>query len=275
MDIVPQIKQLFFQDHTRKDIMEMEEVIKNLPTAFDKCPYPIFHSFSDGMYRREIHINGGHLIVGKIHKKDYFVEMLTGKAWVVSEFGAKELIAPCSFKAKAGVKHIGFHLEDTIWVDTHRVEATTVEEAEKEIFADSYEDLDQFTNTFESMCSDIGKSQEEVRELSEIEEDIIPQPECDKVEIKDSPIEGKGVFVTEPVKKDNVFALARILNNRTPVGRYTNHSDEPNATGIVKDNLGMLVALRDIEEGEEITVNYREIVQKAQELDRSLSCQVG
>jgi len=155
-DLFRVYKKLFMKIKSRKDALEFEEEIKDMDTAFDECPYPLFHSFADGMYTREMHINGGDLIVGKIHKNDYFVTMLTGRAWVVSEFGSKELIAPCSFKAKAGVKHIGFHLEDTVWMDTHNIASSNIEDAEKEIFADSYEDLDRHNNVIDRgvLCLD-------------------------------------------------------------------------------------------------------------------------
>lgn len=159
-------KKFFTEITSREDILKYEEEIKAMDTAFDECPYPLFHSFADGMYTREIHVNGGDLMVGKIHKNEYFVKMLTGKGWVVSEFGAKELVAPCSFTAKAGVKHIGFFLKDTVWTDTHKTDAITVEAAEKEIFAESYEDLDRYNGVVNSEYSKVNKPKEMDRGVS-------------------------------------------------------------------------------------------------------------
>ena len=139
-------KTFFHRISSRADVLSYEEAIKGMPTAFDECPYPLFHTFADGMYTREMHFNKGDLIVGAIHKNEYFVNILKGRIWVASEFGAKEIKAPASFTAKAGVKHIGFTLEDTVWSDTHKVESVNIEDAEKEIFADSYEDLDAYNN---------------------------------------------------------------------------------------------------------------------------------
>lgn len=274
MNELAPIKELFLSAKNRNDILCLEEAVKNLPGAFDECPYYLKHSFADGMYTREMHINGGHVICGKIHKNDYFVTMLTGKAWVVSEYGFKELIAPCQFKAKSGVKHIGFHLEDTIWIDTHKVKATNIEEAEKEIFADSYEEYDEYMKTYQGICNEIGLTQEEIRKKSE-QEDLVEQPECDAIEIRDSNIEGKGVFVTQDIREGELFALARLLDKRTPVGRYTNHSDKPNSKGVTDGQLGMLIALEDIKKGQEITVDYREIVHQSNYMDEVQSCPVG
>lgn len=148
----------FYETKSRQDILNLQEYIESMPTSFNECPYPLFHSFADGMYTREIHFNKGDLIVGAIHKNEYFVNVLKGRLWVVSEFGAKEIVAPASFTAKAGVKHIGFTLEDTVWSDTHKVSSNNVEDAEKEIFADSYEELDYSNNVINGEFSTINRS---------------------------------------------------------------------------------------------------------------------
>jgi hypothetical protein len=266
----------FFQEiKTREDVLEFEKEITDMDTAFDECPYPLFHSFADGMYTREIHFNKGDLIVGAIHKNEYFVNVLKGRIWVVSEFGAKEIIAPASFTAKAGVKHIGFTLEDTVWSDTHKVNSDNVEEAEKEIFADSYEELDRHNNIldFSNMCKDINMDENEVRRLS-LMEDLIDQPEK-HVYIDDSEIEGKGLFAGKDFIKGDKIALARSGNNRTPAGRYSNHSDSPNSKGIIEGNNGFFLAIKDIKKGTEITINYRDAREKAKLLDGETLCQVG
>jgi len=155
--------EIFFENiKCREDIIAFEQIIKDMETSFDECPYPIFHSFADGMYTREMHARGGDLIVGAIHRNEYFVNVLQGHLWVVSEFGAKEIKAPASFKVKAGTKNIGFTLEDTVWVDTHKVSSNTVEEAEKEIFVDSYEEFDRLNNTYDSMCHESGHTPEQL-----------------------------------------------------------------------------------------------------------------
>jgi len=273
-----EIHSLFFhQVKTRKDVLDFERLIKALPDAFDECPYPLFHSFADGMYTREIHFNAGDLIVGAIHKNDYFVNVPKGRIWVVSEFGAKEIKAPAQFTAKAGVKHIGFTLEDTVWIDTHRTDKTNVEDAEKEIFVDSYETLDRENGILEYsyMCKEIDMTEDEAHKVSRIEDDLIDQIDDAPIEIKESKIQGLGVFATQDIDKNARIAIARVNNNRTPVGRYTNHSDRPNAEAVIEDNKGFFFALTKIEKDSEITVDYRDVRDKAILLDRCISCQDG
>ena len=266
---VRDLHNLFFVNiKTRQDILDFEQVIKNMPSAFDECPYPIFHSFADGMYTREIHINKGDLVVGAIHQNDYFVNVLNGHLWVVSEFGSREIIAPCSFVAKAGVKHIVFTLEDTVWSDTHKTNKTSIDEAEKEIFAGSYEEFDR------------GKKIHEVLGLPEDDEalinykkhdDIIKQPESFIV-IKQSKIDGLGIFAKRDIDKGEKIT-ARIKFSRTYAGRYVNHSDEPNSEAITEDDKGFFFVTKRINKNSELTVNYSDVRNCSRSLDRYLSCQ--
>ena len=266
---------LFFNEiQTRKDILSFEEYIINLPDSFDECPYPLFHTFADGMYTRQIHIPAGHIVTGAIHKNEYFVNVTKGRLWVVSEFGSKEIIAPESFVAKAGVKHIVYTLEDTVWSDTHKTDKTTIPEAEKDIFVDSYQEFDRIKGIidYEAMCDDIGLTVEQAHDISRDESDMI---ECNGncIEVKDSDIEGKGVFGTIDFNRGEMIALARVDLSRTSVGRYVNHSDYPNSKAVTFKNKGYFFALIDITKGAEITANYRDVRKQAKQLDRFISCQ--
>lgn len=261
----------FHKTKSRKDILNLEQAIKDSPEAYSECPYPLFHSFADGMYTREIHINKGDLAVGAIHRNDYFVNVLKGRLWVVSEFGAKEVIAPSSFTAKSGAKHIVFTVEDTVWTDTHKTDKTTIEEAEKEIFVDSYEELDRYKGIYE--VEQELKLTPEFLENMRNTDDLIDSN--DPIEVKPSNIHGLGVFATKTIKKGAKIALARLDNSRTIAGRYTNHSDSPNSEPVIEDNKGFFFSLEEIKKGSEITVNYRDVRDKAILLDRCTSCQDG
>lgn len=260
----------FYTVKTRGDILNFEQVIKNMPTAFDECPYPVFHSFADGMYTREIHINKGDLAVGAIHRNDYFVNVLKGRLWVVSEFGSREVIAPDSFVAKAGVKHIVFTLEDTVWTDTHKTNKTVIADAEKEIFVESYALFDKDKKIHEVL----GLTEEDDALNSyKRTDDIIDQPES-FIEIKKSKIDGLGVFTKKELKIGERIT-ARIKNSRTYAGRYVNHSDEPNSEAITEDGKGFYSVLTQIKKHSEITVNYSNVRNCSESLDRYLLCQDG
>lgn len=100
---------------SRKDIERLQEAM--LPI---QCEQPIpEHHFCPGVYARELVVPAGMLIVGKIHKHDHFIFVLSGKAEVASEFG-KELVEAGHFSiSKAGVKRVVLALEDTRFVTIH------------------------------------------------------------------------------------------------------------------------------------------------------------
>ena len=84
-----------------------------------------------------------------------------------------------------------------------------------------------------------------------------------KFYIGESDISGEGVFANGDIKKDekigklhNIYTLGKNYEF-TSLGRKHNHSDEPNCYNKLIGNKRYLHALRDIEDGEELTTNYR------------------
>jgi len=89
-----------------------------------------------------------------------------------------------------------------------------------------------------------------------------PLPES--LTIKQSGINGLGLFADQKVMQGTNFGVSHYKLNgdiiRTPLGGFINHSNTPN---VVKVELQgnqykkwNLVTLKDIEEGEEITIRY-------------------
>ena len=80
-----------------------------------------------------------------------------------------------------------------------------------------------------------------------------------KLSVKKSKIQGKGLFIEQPVKQGEIIGLAHLNNQATPiVGKYHNHSeDNPTAVNVSQGNKRYLVAARDLPAGTEITTNYR------------------
>ena len=79
------------------------------------------------------------------------------------------------------------------------------------------------------------------------------------VVIKDSVIEGVGMFAVRDITKGELIAMARVNGVRVIAGRYTNHSPTPNAIFVLEESMDLsLVASQDITSGEEVTINYRQ-----------------
>ena len=90
------------------------------------------------------------------------------------------------------------------------------------------------------------------------------KPLPDYLTIKDSPIDGLGIFTTEKIKAHTVIGITHHAHERsedgwmrTPLGGFGNHSDDPNCNKILmEDGSWWIGASRDIEVDEELTWSY-------------------
>jgi|TARA_B100000959_G_scaffold231324_1_gene247730 SET domain-containing protein len=90
------------------------------------------------------------------------------------------------------------------------------------------------------------------------------KPLPDSVTIKESLIQGLGIFATERIPDNTLIGRIHVPNEkeensyfRTPLGGFGNHSDDPNCTKLVmEDESWWIVTIRNIEKGEEITWRY-------------------
>ena len=104
--------------------------------------YPLKHHFEGGLYTREIFMPKGHVTVSFIHKQQHPSFLMEGKVSFLNDEGRVETIsAPHTVFTKVGTQRIFFIHEDTKWVCVYKTNATNVEEAEKEIYANSYKQL--------------------------------------------------------------------------------------------------------------------------------------
>jgi len=89
------------------------------------------------------------------------------------------------------------------------------------------------------------------------------RPLPDNLTIDKSTINGLGLFSIEKQKADMNIGITHIIDShtneiiRTPLGGFINHSEQPNSRLIHVGRYSYLVFNRDIEAGEEITVEYQ------------------
>ena len=90
------------------------------------------------------------------------------------------------------------------------------------------------------------------------------KPLPDGFTIKKSNINGLGLFTTKTVKK-GIIGVGWVHHEqfpngyvRTPLGGFVNHSDNPNCTKMVHNEIGVvwLEAIKDIDPNEELTLKY-------------------
>jgi hypothetical protein len=78
------------------------------------------------------------------------------------------------------------------------------------------------------------------------------------VKVKESNIAGLGLFTDQEFNEGDLIGIAHINGQPSPmIGKYHNHSDDPNAHSILLGNKRYIAALRPLRKGEEITVDYR------------------
>lgn len=262
---------------SRSGIEELEKEMLNM----EQVECPVVHKFAPGLYIREVHLPKGAFVVGHFQKTEHYNVMLTGKVLMLtSDEQVVEVQAPMSVVGQPSRK-IGYIVEDVIWQNIYATTETDVDKLEKlfidksVVFGEHEVLARKFNNTFiqqdrddyEKLLSDYGLSQDQVKQVVV---NPLDQIEFDDyfsniITVRESNIHGKGCFLSIPVKEGQFIAPARIGGYRTPVGRYTNHSINPNCEFVKLDNDDIvLVAKQDLRgctggsKGDELTVNYRQ-----------------
>ena len=125
--------------------------------------------------------------------------------------------------------------------------------------------LPRYKNMIEVIRNDYKDFLNEYDFTQEYVESVLELPTTDDrgtdyvLELRESPIDGRGLFAIKAINEGEYIAMARVNGERMIAGRYTNHSPTPNAI-FVHDGSGDLsmIASQAIVVGEEVTVNYRQ-----------------
>jgi hypothetical protein len=193
----------------------------------------------------------------------------------------KELQAPMVFVGQPGRK-VGYTREEVVWLNVFQTDETDIDKLEAMLFdksehfvaaqqlqieakAPDQVSLDQLD--YIKALEDLGATQQQAVALSEESSDLIPFPSGTyKVKVGHSKRQGRGLIATANIAPAETICPTRIGDKRTPAGRYTNHSANPNARMVIVKDTIYLVALKPIKgcaggfDGDEITVDYRATV---------------
>ena len=271
------------KENTSLSVFEQKvQIVEKVMLEQEQVDCPVTHKFGPGIYIREVFLPAGATVVGHYHKQPHLNIMIAGRLALIGENGeSTELVAPCTFTAPAGRK-IAYIYETVLWHNVYATEETDLEKLEEMFFTKSvtfkdHEETQQRLLSFEKnedkedyfkAIAEFNLFEYDVRETSENTLDQIPMPFGSyKFTVGLSKIEGKGVMASGNIKEGEVIGPARINKLRTPLGRYTNHSKNPNAKMVLKENGDIdLVAVSNIagykggQLGEEITVDYRQVL---------------
>jgi len=101
----------------REKIFSIEDTIRNNTDPNyetyigDNDACPVKHTFSDGIYVREMFIPKGMMLVGKIIKQTHHIFLMSGRIAIITEDGEKIMEGPCSVVAKGGTKRVDMPLQ--------------------------------------------------------------------------------------------------------------------------------------------------------------------
>ena len=139
----------------REDVLCVEDGLKKLinegavESTLEDCTLkhyftPIDEKYGCCTYAREMLIPKGTVIIGKIHRHQHLNFIAKGKVTVFTEFGEKNLEAPCTFISEIGLKRAVYAHEDTLWTTVHLTEhvgEVNIDKIETEVIAPSYNDI--------------------------------------------------------------------------------------------------------------------------------------
>ena len=261
------------------DIDLIEKAMLEQPQA----PCPVLHHFGPGIYIRELLLPAGTVAIGHKQKFEHLNIMLTGQVVMINpDKSTKLLTAPMIFTAPPGRK-IGYVIDSCVWLNIYATDETDIQMLENYYFdksdawqARTMKSLALFRNAhqddredFLNLIKEMGLTPNEVRAESEKTHDLcdLPEPFNKYISIRESPIEGQGVYISVPFAAGDYIAPARINGQRTPIGRFCNHAKQPNCD-FIKDESGdiLLFARQHLHGcegggfGEELTVDYRQAV---------------
>jgi len=140
--------------NSREKILQLQNFLVNnadevnIITHQDSEPFPLKHTFADGIYVRQMNMDAGSIVVGAIHKHLHVWFLLTGNISVITEDSSEDYIAPCYVVATPGTKRVIKANEDSIFVNIHKNPSNTqdIKQLEKNIVAQDFKEYEEYIN---------------------------------------------------------------------------------------------------------------------------------
>lgn len=125
------------------ELVDGENIVKG-----DTEVFPLKHTFTDGVYIRQMSMKKDSAVIGKIHKNPHVWFLLSGNLSVASETSSEDYDAPCYVEAPAGSKRVIYAREDSVWVNIYPNPTNTrdLEELENTIIVKDYKEFEEYMN---------------------------------------------------------------------------------------------------------------------------------
>ena len=128
----------------RNRILDLESAMKQTD-GYDeggKETCRIQHYHAPGLYGREMWMPEDCLITGKIHKTEHICILSKGRVTVSDGGTVSTYEAPATIISRVGAKRAIYAHEESVWTNFHATELDDPEEIEKELIAETFEELD-------------------------------------------------------------------------------------------------------------------------------------
>jgi len=234
---------------------------------------PVDEQFINGMYAREILIPEGTLLTGAVHKDAHFAIMLSGDIALATPNGVQRMTGSHVMEGKPGWKRAAYAFEDTRWLTVHRTDHYEEGEMLDMLTFPTTGQYREFVRnrdhaSYLSVIEAFGMTEGEVQVMVQNESDQVDLPTHygDRVTVSPSYIHGNGLQSCRDFEMGETVGPARTAEgDRTIIGRYSNHSANPNAImELAEDNSVWMVATRQINVSDEITTHYGITLQSVQ-----------
>jgi len=253
-------------DNYRQKVTEAEEFLLTLPQVEPE----VSQLFIPGLYSRTITIPTGMILTGGVHKMDSIIFVSKGKIIVATEDGNKTIEAPASFIGKKGIKRIAYCVEECVWTNVHQYNGTPLDEDSMKdyIVCTNYADYEIFLaqEDYRKFLSEIGMTDLQVVSLVTQTDDVVDFDERTDVDIAPSKLSCNGIIATREFKEGERIGKGSHGENRTPLTRFTNHSHQPNVKCSMVGRDLIFSASKHIADGQELTVDYRDVVSLRRQL---------
>jgi hypothetical protein len=116
LDEAPICVSLNVQPPTLQQIQEVQASMMNLP----QCETDTKHHWATGLYSRQFTMPANALVVGKLHRHDHFILLVSGCCTVYTDQDVLYMEAPQMWVSQPGVKRIvQTHDEPAVFVTVH------------------------------------------------------------------------------------------------------------------------------------------------------------
>lgn len=114
---------------TREQVTQIQSEL----AAFPQVELTPKHYFAEGMCVRELFIPAETLVVGKIHRHQHVVSLLSGRCRINTDKGVEDITGPHTWISPAGAKRALRTYTDCLFLTCHATDETDLDALEAEI----------------------------------------------------------------------------------------------------------------------------------------------